>query len=127
MTPINWNTSPTECFRAARAKGFEFVALQYAKQCFGGNAVGKYGAKADDSECSTVCSQEAGMKCGGGWRNSVWFTGALTFEKHNNYCVTANGKDLNQSKFKNVELNTCLGECTKKSTCSAVEWYPKGW
>jgi len=37
LTPINWNTSPADCFRAAREKGFEFVALQHKAQCFGGN------------------------------------------------------------------------------------------
>jgi len=27
LTPINWNTSPTECFKAAREKGFEFASM----------------------------------------------------------------------------------------------------
>lgn len=126
LTPINWNTSPTECFKAARDKGFEFVSLQNKGQCFGGNAVGKYGDR-PDKECNMPCNKEKEMKCGGGWRNSVWFTGHLTFEKHLNYCVTASGKDLQQTKHKNVDLNECMGECTKRATCSAIEWYPNSW
>jgi hypothetical protein len=93
LTVINWNTSPAECFRQAREKKYEFVSLQYKGQCFGGNSVGRYGNK-PDAECNTSCTAEKEMKCGGSWRNSVWFTGPLSFEKHNNYCVTAGGKDL---------------------------------
>ena len=126
LTPINMNTSPKACFKAAREKGYEFVSLQWRGQCFGGNSVGKYGNR-PDKECNTACSAEKGMKCGGGWRNSVWFTGHLTFQKHLNYCVTSSGKDLAQTKFKNVELNECMAECTRRPTCSAVEWYAKGW
>jgi len=97
LTALNWNSGPAECFRLAREKKYEFVALQYGGQCFAGNSVGRYGDRSD-SECSTPCKQEKGMKCGAGWRNSVWFTGTLTFEKHTNYCVTAGGKDLTQTK-----------------------------
>jgi hypothetical protein len=92
-TLLNGKASPTECFRAAREKGFEFVGLQYSGECWAGNTVGKYG-DAPDGECNRKCKKEPAMNCGGSWRNSVWFTGHLTFEKHMNYCVTASGKDL---------------------------------
>jgi hypothetical protein len=67
------------------------------------------------------------MKCGAGWRNSVWFTGGVSYEKSNNYCVSAKGKDLKQTKFNNVELKECMAACTNSAKCSAVEYYPKSW
>lgn len=93
LTPINWNTSPQECFKLARDKGYEFVSMQNGNQCFGGNRVGKYGDR-PDSECNKECTKEKGLKCGGAWRNSVWFTGGVSYEKTQNYCVSASGKDL---------------------------------
>lgn len=35
------------------------------------NNFGRYG-QVDDSECSMNCKLETNIKCGGGWRNSVW-------------------------------------------------------
>jgi hypothetical protein len=55
LTPINMNTSPKECFKAARDKGYEFASMQYGSQCFGGNTVGRYGDR-PDKECSKECN-----------------------------------------------------------------------
>jgi len=126
LTRISGNSSPANCFKTAREKGYEFAAMQYGQECYGGNRVGKYG-DASDKECSKECSQEKGMKCGGGWRNSVWFTGGVSYEKSANYCVSASGKDLAQTKFSNVELKACMEACTNSAKCSAVEFYAKGW
>jgi hypothetical protein len=73
-TWISKDTSPEACFKEARNKGFEFAGMQYKQHCFGGNTVGKYGDR-PIQECNQECKGEKGMKCGGGWRNSVWFTG----------------------------------------------------
>jgi len=67
--------------------------MQYGKECFGGNEVGKYGSR-PDKECNMECNKEPGMQCGGSWRNSVWFTGGMSYEKHDNHCVTSDNKDL---------------------------------
>lgn len=97
-TYISKDTSPQECFKQARDRGFEFAAMQYGRHCFGHNKVGKYGAR-PDKECNMDCAKEKGMKCGGGWRNSVWFTGGVSYEKSLNHCVSASGKDLPQTKY----------------------------
>lgn len=67
--------------------------MQYGKECFGSNEVGKYGDR-PDKECNMECNKEPGMKCGGSWRNSVWFTGGLSYEQHSGHCVTSDNKDL---------------------------------
>ena len=79
MKLLNGNASPDQCFKEARNRGYEFVSMQYGKECFGGNEVGKYGDR-PDKECNMDCSKEPGMKCGGNWRNSEWFTGGLSYE-----------------------------------------------
>ena len=78
MKLIDGDTSPDECFKQARSRGYEFVSMQYGKQCFGSNEVGKYGDR-PDKECNMECNKETGMHCGGSWRNSVWFTGGVSF------------------------------------------------
>lgn len=67
------------------------------------------------------------MKCGAAWRNSVWFTGGVSYEKTGNHCANAKGKDLPETRYKNVELKECMDACTNGAKCSAVEYYPKGW
>lgn len=126
LTGIAGVDNPEACFKAARDRGFEFAAMQFGSQCFGGNKVGKWGDR-PDKECNMECTKEKGMKCGAGWRNSVWFTGGLSYEKSGNHCVSASGKDLPQTKFNNVELKECMEACTNSAKCSAVEYYAKGW
>jgi hypothetical protein len=43
LTGIPSVTKPEDCFKRAREMGFEFAAMQFGNQCFGGNQVGKYG------------------------------------------------------------------------------------
>jgi hypothetical protein len=54
LSPINMSTSPQECFKQARNRGYEFAAMQDGHQCFGGNTVGKYGDR-NDKECNMEC------------------------------------------------------------------------
>jgi hypothetical protein len=126
MTGIPGVDSPEACFKAVREKGYEFAAMQFGSQCFGGNTVGKYGDR-PDKECNKECSKEKGMKCGDGWRNSVWFTGGVSYTKSTNHCISAKGKDLPQTRFNNVELKDCMEACSNSAKCSGVEYYPKSW
>jgi hypothetical protein len=48
-------SNPSQCFKKARELGYEFVALQFGGQCFGGNQVGKYGDR-PDKECKMECN-----------------------------------------------------------------------
>lgn len=67
-----------KCAKACSKRGTENMAIQYGHECFCGRATQheKYGKK-PDADCSKPCEadpaeREAGKKCGGGWRNSVY-------------------------------------------------------
>lgn len=52
----------------------------------------------------------------------------IKYTKYNNYCVSASGKDLKQTKITGKQdLNACLAACVRNNKCSAGEWYAKGW
>ncbi|CAD7967070.1 unnamed protein product [Amoebophrya sp. A25] len=66
-----------KCAKACGKRGTENMAMQDGHQCFCGRATQheKYGKK-PDGDCSKPCEypeeREAGKKCGGAWRNSVY-------------------------------------------------------
>jgi len=52
----------------------------------------------------------------------------ISYDRHKNFCVSASGKDLPQTKIMgNDNLNQCLGACARNPKCSAAEYYAKGW
>jgi len=65
------------CARKCGERGMDTMAIQYGDECFcgRGDQHAKFG-KADESECDMPCpdwdEREEGLKCGGGWRNSVY-------------------------------------------------------
>lgn len=60
--------------------GFQYFGLQYASQCFCGNEYDS-GGQADEADCSSACSGDATIMCGGSWRNSVYeITGAVDLD-----------------------------------------------
>merc|ERR1711998_201994 len=64
-------SNPKKCFQKAREQGFQYAGLQNGGECWAGNAFGKHGRR-DEKECSRTCRKDKSMKCGNGWRNSVW-------------------------------------------------------
>ena len=55
--------------------GFAFLGVQAGKHCFCGNSFGRYGLKLE-VDCRRVCTANEEEICGGGWRNSIYTTGA---------------------------------------------------
>jgi hypothetical protein len=52
----------------------------------------------------------------------------IRYDRHNNFCVSASGKDLPQTKMNGMDdLNKCLAACARNEKCSAGEYYAKGW
>jgi hypothetical protein len=53
----------------------------------------------------------------------------VRYDKFNNFCVNAKGKDLKQTKMKKEKtLNACLASCARNhNKCGGAEWYAKGW
>ena len=61
------------CMHDFMIQGFKFAGAQNGDSCFCGNICGSQG-KADESHCDKDC-KEGDKKCGGYYRNSIYFTG----------------------------------------------------
>jgi len=62
--------TPGKCHDLAQAAGFAFYAVQYARECWGGNSYGKYGKS---KACTMDCAGDSFTTCGGTWANEVFF------------------------------------------------------
>ena len=62
------------CVAWCAEQGYTFAGLQAASYCFCGNDRGLHGRVAD-SDCHYTCSGNSSQRCGGSYRNSVYFTG----------------------------------------------------
>lgn len=54
----------------------------------------------------------------------------ISYDKFNDICVNSAGKDIErgQKLIKgDVSLNDCLAGCARKTNCSGIEHYEKGW
>lgn len=61
------------CAQLCQDKGMPIMGLQAGRECFCGVDVPPEADRnSDDSSCSSTCSGDATMICGGGWRNSVY-------------------------------------------------------
>lgn len=56
-------------------------------------------------------------------------SGGATWTKYNNYCVSATGVDLRQTRHSqgDASVQACKNECIARSSCSAIEWYDSAW
>jgi hypothetical protein len=61
------------CVNTCASQGYAYAGSQWHSQCFCGNSLGY--SHVSDAECNTPCSSGGGF-CGGGWRNSIYATGA---------------------------------------------------
>jgi WSC domain len=80
--PDSFTTSlaltPSSCRSFCAAAGKSYAGLQFGSECWCGstnpaNANPPYALKT--GECTTPCSGDAAVACGGTWRNSVYRTG----------------------------------------------------
>ncbi|CAG7847892.1 WSC domain-containing protein ARB_07867 {ECO:0000305} Flags: Precursor [Serendipita indica DSM 11827] len=60
---LNGITTPQRCMDACYNAGYSYAGLEYAAECYCGNAVG--GALADDSGCNMLCQSDSLHYCGG--------------------------------------------------------------
>lgn len=62
------------CRKECAAQGYTYSGSQNGAECWCGNSYGNSGGKVSDSECSASCSGDSSVKCGAGYRNSVYTT-----------------------------------------------------
>jgi hypothetical protein len=80
--PDNLATSatmtPMSCRSACAAAGKSYAGLQFGSECWCGNtnpATANPPYALETGQCTTPCGGDAGVACGGIWRNSVYRTG----------------------------------------------------
>ncbi|PAA65894.1 hypothetical protein BOX15_Mlig008808g1 [Macrostomum lignano] len=61
----------SQCYKQCSGRGFAYFGLQSGDRCSCGAAVGRYQMR-PDSECADACAGDAGQRCGGRLRNSVF-------------------------------------------------------
>lgn len=68
------------CLAACKASGYTIAGVEYASQCYCGNAFANNGAPAPDgsAQCNMPCSGNAAQTCGGPDRLNVFFYAAGT-------------------------------------------------
>lgn len=62
------------CVNTARQQGYAYAGLQWYGECWAGNELRH--DRAAESDCNTPCGANPSQICGGGYRNSVYATGA---------------------------------------------------
>ena len=65
--------TPASCIQNCLDLEYAYAAVQDRGQCFCADDYSDYG-QVSDSECSSVCNNDELEKCGGKWRNSLYFT-----------------------------------------------------
>jgi len=70
------NMTIASCLRICKAKNYSFAGLQWARECWCGNAFGRYG-KDVFASCNSSCLGDRTQMCGAGLRNSVYAVGAV--------------------------------------------------
>ncbi|KAF5829614.1 hypothetical protein DUNSADRAFT_15833 [Dunaliella salina] len=70
----DYSLTPELCITAAARAGLMYAAVQYGRECAGGNDYTPY-IKVPDTECGKACSGDQDIACGGGCRNDIYETG----------------------------------------------------
>ncbi|CAH1798945.1 unnamed protein product, partial [Owenia fusiformis] len=65
--------TPQLCMDSCSQAGYMYSGNQFSHQCMCGNEYGRYGLR-PDSECNMACAGNNTLKCGAGWRNSIYKT-----------------------------------------------------
>ena len=69
--------TPTRCIKACQKEGFSFAGVQAGKECYCGNTAPPEDKIVDMMECSSPCSGDSSLKCGGVWRMGVFKTAGI--------------------------------------------------
>ncbi len=59
------------CVSACATAGYSYAGVEYGRECYCGNAYGKYGTATD---CTLACTGNSAETCGGVWANDVYPT-----------------------------------------------------
>ncbi|KKA29005.1 hypothetical protein TD95_004681 [Thielaviopsis punctulata] len=119
-----------KCAAFCSASGYTIFGLEYATQCYCGNALAA-GAAAPSSGCSNVCGGNAGEWCGGPDRLSIYVKSPLSI----NACGDLSNAVLQQGSFEcgalawtltttgQVGFSLGSGHESAEALAITVDWY----
>jgi hypothetical protein len=76
--PDSSTLTPQSCISACSAAGYSVAGVEYADQCFCGNAIVNGGTKSSSGGCTMACSGDSADSCGGPGLMDIYYTGTLT-------------------------------------------------
>ena len=71
ITTQSANNTPAACIESCAAQGFGYAGVEFGNECHCGTGLAAAPEQVDVSECSTPCSGDFGLSCGGAWRIQV--------------------------------------------------------
>jgi hypothetical protein len=127
--------TPQKCIAACIADGFKIAGVEYAEECFCGNALNNAASKTKDSDCNMPCAGDDSQMCGAGSRLSLYSDGdfeiypipvakeddlpgdweykGCVFDNNNPYLLEWLYEDAGSYATSNMTIETCLSRCQK--------------
>eukprot|EP00121_Abeoforma_whisleri_P000613 Awhi_evm1s538 len=73
--------TPDHCSSLCHGKSYAYAGLQHYSECYCAHKEDTadftmHGDKVEDSQCNTHCNGDHSIKCGGGWRMSIYAIGS---------------------------------------------------
>uniref|UniRef100_A0A1I8GKV5 WSC domain-containing protein n=1 Tax=Macrostomum lignano TaxID=282301 RepID=A0A1I8GKV5_9PLAT len=103
---------------------FRYFGMQNSRECYCGNSYGSHGL-VSEGNCSAVCSGNPMQKCGGYYRNSIFFL-SYPVSNSNTYKVVKQSSPPVTSGATSVwpvaaqSVEDCLLRCSARADCRAA-------
>jgi hypothetical protein len=127
--------TPQKCIATCIEKGFKVAGLEYAEECYCGNALNNAASKTKESDCNMPCKGDDDQLCGAGNRLSLYSDGdfpiwpipvpkkddlpgdweykGCVFDNNNPYVLEWLYEDSPSYATSNMTIETCLARCQK--------------
>ncbi|KAM0543619.1 hypothetical protein ACHAPJ_012206 [Fusarium lateritium] len=139
LSPAPGGTSssmtPQKCIATCIENDFTIAGLEYAEECYCGNALNNAASKTTESDCSMACSGDSSQKCGAGNRLSLYSDGdfeiypipvpqeddlpgdweykGCVFDNNNPYVLEWLYEDAPNYATSNMTIGFCLEHCQR--------------
>ncbi|SCO42989.1 related to glyoxal oxidase precursor [Fusarium fujikuroi] len=137
LSPFGTSSSqtPQKCIATCIENGFKIAGLEYAEECYCGNALNNAASKTTESDCNMACKGDDSQMCGAGNRLSLYSSGdfevypipvaqeddlpgdweykGCVFDNNNPYVLEWLYEDSGSYATSNMTVPTCLKRCQK--------------
>ncbi|KAF5021880.1 hypothetical protein F66182_6071 [Fusarium sp. NRRL 66182] len=127
--------TPQRCIATCVENGFTVAGLEYAEECFCGNALNNAASRTAESQCNMPCAGDTSQMCGAGNRLSLYSDGdfpiwpipvakeedlpgdweykGCVFDNNNPYVLEWMWEDAPNYATSNMTVELCLARCQK--------------